>query len=96
MVETRNVNGFAEVRASLDDQTENFGGYLRSILGFLSDVSTENYLHEDDWKRTVFIEAHGVRTTDFNISKKLVNVLLGSGAEGVDAHFSREIYEPSP
>lgn len=89
MVETRDSTRAETVRGVMNDAPEQFGGYLRSILGFITDVSIDHYLHDDDWKRTVFIEAHGVRTTDFTIVEELVDMLVMSGIDGVNAHFDK-------
>lgn len=62
-----------------------FRTYLRSILGFITDSMHSAYLSEHDWKRTVLIDALGVRTTDFQISREQVRSLIDSGDRCVEA-----------
>lgn len=62
-----------------------FRTYLRSILGFITDSMHSAYLSEQDWKRTVLIDALGVRTTDFHISREQVRSLIDSGDRSFEA-----------
>lgn len=62
-----------------------FRTYLRSILGFITDSMHSAYLSEHDWKRTVLIDALGVRTTDFHVSREQVRSLIDSGDRCVEA-----------
>ncbi|MFV0422345.1 patatin-like phospholipase family protein [Oleidesulfovibrio sp.] len=87
MVETRD-NEEARMQHPAGN-IEGFGAYLRSIIGFMTDVSCSSFLSEADWKRTVFIEALGVRTTDFSISKDMVARLIDSGEKGAELYFEK-------
>ena len=85
MVETRRSARSAQVAPGT--QIEHFSEYLRSILGLMTDLSQSAYLSPEDWKRTVFIEALGVRATDFRISVAGMERLMESGEQAVDAFF---------
>ncbi len=51
------------------------------------DIANKAHLHENDWHRTVFIDAKGVGTTDFNLTTDEVEELIRSGEEGTSAYF---------
>jgi NTE family protein len=89
MVETRDaVQARKEMRSAAG--IDGFGAYLRSIIGFMTDVSCSSFLTEADWNRTVFIEALGVRTTDFAISRDMIARLVDSGEQGAELYFSKK------
>ena len=68
-------------------EIEDFVDYLKALLGFMMDIANKAHLHENDWHRTVFIDAKGVRTTDFNLTTDKVEELIKSGEEGTSAYF---------
>ncbi|WP_243361485.1 patatin-like phospholipase family protein [Fundidesulfovibrio terrae] len=80
-----------ETRSTVKSRTENLGGrhgdiesfpsYLKAMLGLMTDVTTSNFLNLPDWQRTIFIEAHGVRATDFNLSEDVLERLIKSGEQ---------------
>ncbi|KAF0232919.1 MAG: NTE family [Desulfovibrionaceae bacterium] len=85
MVETRSVvrpQGGPSVEA--DREKESFPSYLRSMIGLMTDVTASNFLNLPDWQRTIFIEANGVRATDFNISDSGIRTLFETGT--ISAH----------
>ena len=61
--------------------------YLGALLGFMMDIANKAHLHDDDWQRTVFIDALGVKATDFSLSEEMVNALVNSGETGAKDYF---------
>lgn len=55
---------------------ENFVDYLKAFLGFMMDIANKAHLHENDWHRTVFIDALGVKATDFQLSDEKIEELI--------------------
>jgi NTE family protein len=49
--------------------------------------ANKKHLHKNDWNRTIFIDTIGVKTTDFNLSKKKINDLIEEGKKGVKDYF---------
>jgi len=44
------------------------------------------HLHSDDWKRRIYIDTLGVKTTDFTLSDAKKKALAESGHKGTEAH----------
>jgi len=68
-------------------EIEGFGDYAKALVGFLTDMANKIHLHENDWHRTIFIDAKGVKTTEFNLSSEKVEELVTSGEQGTKAYF---------
>ena len=62
-------------------------GYIGALLEFMLESANNSHLHENDWHRTVFIEADGVKFTDFNLPDSKVRQLVDSGRAGTEAYF---------
>jgi NTE family protein len=58
-----------------------FPSYLKAMIGLMTDVTTNNFLNLPDWQRTIFIEAHGVRATDFDLPEEKLEKLVKSGED---------------
>ena len=61
--------------------------YLKTTLGFMTDIANKAHLQENDWHRTVFIDAKGVKTTDFGLSENRIEELIQSGEDGAKEYF---------
>jgi len=66
---------------------KNMKQYITMTLGFMTDIANRAHLKENDWHRTVFIDAKGVKTTDFDLSKKTIEELIQSGEDGAKEYF---------
>ena len=66
---------------------KNLKGYAAAMLEFVLESANNSHLHENDWHRTVFIEADGVKFTDFNLPDSRVKELVNSGRECTEAYF---------
>jgi NTE family protein len=66
---------------------KNIKQYLTMTIGFMTDIANKAHLQENDWHRTVFIDAKGVKTTDFGLSEKRVEDLIQSGDDGAKEYF---------
>lgn len=87
MVETRSVvRAQGELPAEEKREKESFPSYLRSMIGLMTDVTASNFLNLPDWQRTIFIEANGVRATDFNISDAGIRTLFETGTQAAHAY----------
>jgi NTE family protein len=47
------------------------------------DMANKTHIHKNDWHRTVFIDAGGVRTTEFDLSDGKVAMLIENGRKGM-------------
>jgi len=82
MVETREAaKGRTDNVGGMRGDIESFPGYLKALIGLMTDVTTSNFLNMPDWQRTIFIEANGVRATDFNLPEDGLEKLVKSGEE---------------
>jgi len=68
-------------------KVDSFPEYLKALVGFMTDMANRVHLQPRDWHRTVFIESHGVGTTDFNLDATQVSRLVESGRVGTEAWF---------
>ena len=64
-----------------------FFDYLKAFLGFILDMANKVHLHENDWHRTIFIDAGGVRTTEFDLSQQKIDMLVANGINGANEYF---------
>ncbi|HEX2668969.1 MAG TPA: patatin-like phospholipase family protein [Gammaproteobacteria bacterium] len=60
----------------------NVADYIKALVGFMTDIANKAHLHENDWHRTVFIDAAGVSATDFGLSQAEVRTLVANGLKG--------------
>lgn len=66
---------------------KNIKQYIKMTLGFMTDIANKAHLNENDWHRTVFIDAKGVKTTDFGLSENRIAELIESGVNGTKDYF---------
>lgn len=66
---------------------ESIVDYVKVLTGFMNDMANKSHLHANDWDRTMFIDALGVKTTDFSLSRDTVEALVNSGIAGAEEYF---------
>ena len=66
----------------------NLMDYANALVPFVVDMPNRLHLHRIDWHRTVFLEAGGVRPTDFDLSDEQVRTLVANGRRGTEAYFA--------
>jgi NTE family protein len=86
-----------DTRREISAEREHFGlpsvkitnliGYVKALIGFTIDMANHAHLHKKDWHRTVFIESHGITSTDFDLSTQQISMLVESGRLGAEAWF---------
>ena len=62
--------------------------YIKVLVGFMGDMANKMHLHENDWHRTIAIDAAGVRTTDFDLPDSKVKMLTENGRKGAGEYFN--------
>jgi NTE family protein len=65
---------------------EHFVDYLKAVIGYMTDMANKMHLHDNDWHRTVAIDASGVRATDFDLSDEKVKTLVANGRNGTEEY----------
>ena len=80
---TYNAKGWANV----PQEIRGFSDYAIALVSFLQESANKRHLHNNDWKRTVFVDTLGVKTTDFDLSSSQIKALIDSGVKGVAEHF---------
>lgn len=68
-------------------EISNLVDYLKSLVGFMGDMANKMHLHDNDWHRTVALDAAGVRTTDFSLPDEKVQLLIANGRSGAETYF---------
>lgn len=68
-------------------RVDDFVSYAKALVGFMIDMANHAHLEPHDWQRTVFIDAHGISTTDFNLSDAQISTLVESGRLGAETYF---------
>lgn len=81
-----------EIGAERHDQLaaapiEGMGAYLKALLGFMLDMANKAHLQDQDWHRTVFIDAAGINATDFDLSTADIRRLIENGRKGTREYF---------
>lgn len=69
-------------------QIDDFMDYIKVLVGFMGDMANKMHLHENDWHRTIAIDAAGVRTTDFDLPDSKVKMLTENGRKGAGEYFN--------
>jgi NTE family protein len=64
----------------------NIEDYIKALVGFMVDTANKTHLHDDDWHRTVFIDAAGISATDFGLSPAQIKTLIANGVQGTTAY----------
>lgn len=68
------------------DKVANIEDYIKALVGFMVDTANKTHLHDDDWHRTVFIDAAGISATDFGLSPAQIKTLIANGVQGTTAY----------
>ncbi len=69
-------------------QINDFFDYLKALVGFMNDISNKLHLHKNDWDRTVFIDAAGVKATEFDLADSQIQKLVDNGKTGATDYFN--------
>ncbi len=72
----KEIAAFRDVAEAQHKKIDNVLEYFSALVESIFNVQDNQHLHSDDWQRTVYINTHGVGTTDFDLldstKKKLV------------------------
>ena len=66
----------------------NFVDYAAALIGYMGEMANRLHLHQNDWHRTIFIDASGVGTTEFGLPDTMVQKLIQNGRQGVEEYFA--------
>ncbi len=69
-------------------EIKDFFDFIKALVGFTLDMANKLHLHKNDWHRTVFIDAEGIRTTEFDLSQQKIDLLVANGMEGIQEYFN--------
>ena len=64
------------------EKVDDIADYIKALVGFMLDTANKTHLHDDDWHRTVFIDAAGIGATDFGLSQAQIQTLIANGVSG--------------
>lgn len=65
----------------------NFIDYAKCLVGYMGALANRMHLHDNDWHRTIFIDASGVGTTEFKLTNAKRDMLIRNGQQGVIDYF---------
>ena len=68
------------------DKVDDIEDYIKALVGFMLDTANKTHLHDDDWHRTVFIDAAGIGATDFGLTQAQIKMLITNGVQGATAY----------
>ena len=68
-------------------EIKDFVDYLKAIVGYMGDMANKLHLHENDWHRTIALDAAGCKATAFDLPKEKVDLLLQNGIQGATKYF---------
>ena len=66
----------------------NIVDYIKVLAGFMMDQANKAHLHQNDWHRTIFIDACGVKTTQFDLPDAKADELIESGRTHAKEYFA--------
>jgi len=66
---------------------DSFSEYAAALIEFILEMANRTHLHENDWHRTVFLDAAGIRATDFDLTEAQIQMLQKNGKEGATKYF---------
>ena len=66
---------------------DGFVDYIKALVGYMGDMANKMHLHDNDWHRTVAIDAAGVRSTEFDLSDQKVAALVANGRQSAGDYF---------
>lgn len=69
-------------------EINDFFDYAKALVGYMGDMANKMHLHKNDWDRTVFIDAGGVKTTEFDLADDKVRLLVANGKQGAEAYLN--------
>jgi NTE family protein len=87
------VDTFDEIRAEKEGwllppaKIDDFFDYLRALTDYVWNSANNMHLREEDWHRTIAIDASGVKATDFSLSAETVTRLVANGCDGARRYF---------
>lgn len=66
---------------------DSFCEYAEALIEFILEMANRTHLHNNDWHRTVFLDAAGIRATDFDLTEPQIQMLLKNGKDGTTKYF---------
>ena len=68
-------------------EISNLTQYIEAIITYMMETANKKHLRECDKDRTIFIDSSDIKTTDFNISREKINILVDNGKKAVHSYF---------
>jgi NTE family protein len=67
-------------------KVDNVAEYITALIGFMTDMANKAHLSDQDWHRTVFIDAAGIGATDFGLTPPQIKMLIANGVAGTNTY----------
>lgn len=83
----KEIGVFRDGKEPAHTRIDDFFDYAIALITTIMESQSNQHLHNDDWKRTVYIDTLGVSAIDFDITSKKKNALLESGRKGTTEYF---------
>lgn len=75
-------------RATPKTKIKNLKQYVVALVGGLLDNLNKMHIHKNDWHRTIYCDALGVGTTDFDLDPATIDELIQSGRNGAISYLN--------
>ena len=75
----KEIAAFRDVAEAQHKKIDNVLEYFSALVESIFNVQDNQHLHSDDWQRTVYINTHGVGTTDFDLPDSTKKKLVTTG-----------------
>ncbi len=66
----------------------NLVDYTKALIGFMHEMANRLHLKDSDWDRSIFIDTGNIGTTQFDLSKDQMDMLIQNGRDGVKKYFA--------
>ncbi len=83
----KEIKMFTGGKADVRYRIRSIFSYSKALAKTIMEFQDAVHLSSDDWKRTIYIDTLGVKTTEFDISEEMKKNLVDSGRAGVGKYF---------
>ena len=78
---------FRDQKEPIRNEIKNFPSFAKGLIWTFIDHQLNTHLHDDDWQRTIYIDASIAKTTEFDLSDEKKEALIDAGRKGALDYF---------
>ncbi|MCF7894481.1 MAG: patatin-like phospholipase family protein [Candidatus Omnitrophica bacterium] len=86
---------FRDQKEPMHHKINSFVGFAKGLIWTMMNHQLNIHLHDDDWQRTIYIDASIASVTEFDLSEDKKSKLIEEGQKGVKKYFDWYDNQPS-